>query len=103
VKAFIQTGTIMAAGLMLWLFFDFMYIRSGQNYNSVWSSDWFLYPLFTTLPASLYVICFNSLKHKPSAQRSFLSFIISGVLTFFWFLIAIPLVVNFHLFAGGTL
>ncbi|MCU7960405.1 MAG: hypothetical protein KZQ58_10495 [gamma proteobacterium symbiont of Bathyaustriella thionipta] len=102
-KIFIQIAAVMAASLMAWLFIEFMFVRSGQNHSSIWSSGWLVYTLFAIVPATLYFIFLPAFKHKSAAGQYLLPLVISALLTSLWLLIALPIVINFHLYIGGTL
>ncbi len=102
-KIVIQNIVIALLGLFALLFIDYMFVKSGQDHNSIWYSSWVNYLALAIVPVGFYVVNYFALSHKTAIAKYTLSFVISGLFTGIWFLVAFTIVANFHLYMGGTL
>lgn len=83
---------------------DYLFIRSGQNHESVWYSSWANIPAYAFAPIGFYWANLQLFLNEPKPWRHIYPAALAISLSGIWFfLIAIAVIINFHLAFGGRL
>ncbi len=102
-KRIISYIGVAILGLVIWIAVDYMFVKSGQDLESIWYSSWINVAVFLVAPTGFYILNYNALSEQSVIVRHILSLLISCALAGLWFLVAFFIVANFHLSIGGSL
>lgn len=83
---------------------DYFFVRSGQNPESIWNSSLLAFPAYAVAPFGFFWANFSHYCNESKPWRYIFPTVISIVLTIVWFyVVALPLLIGFHLAFGGSL
>ena len=103
-RIFLKNILVIVIALVPPIVVDYLYVRSGQDHGSIWSSSWVGIPSFALAPLGFYWANFSLFCNSAKPWRYLYLVAIAISLSVIWYLvIAIAVILNLHLVFGGHL
>jgi len=97
---------IVAGALFPLAIIDYLYVRSGQNNNSIWWSPWVNWPAILLVPIGFFWANWPAISKAPLplSGRIALNVVFAVVIAVVWFFVMVPtILLPFHIGFGGWL
>lgn len=89
--------------LVLWLLADYLYVRGGQDPTSPLQSSLLQVLILGAVPVGLGYINWPLCQRESGLATVGLTILLVAGLSAAWFFLALTVVINFHLWLGGSL
>jgi len=91
---------VASVALGMWLLIDYMYVKSGQNDESM-CPDALGYLLLILTPVGFYMVNQSFFRDRNDPSRHLYPILLAGAFTIVWFVVSFIIVTNFHFLIGG--
>jgi hypothetical protein len=102
VKTLLGVTILSLVALFLWLIDDYFFVKSGQPIN-YWSTGFIEKLAFLLLVLGYFTVSYRTLELSDVVKKLFISLLITAIAVPSFIFLSFLIVLNFHLFIGGTL
>jgi hypothetical protein len=101
----VAKNLLVAVGALVpLLVIDYFFVRSGQNPNSIWTSQWLSVPSLLVAPVGFFWANWGLVGSSPKMSQVLALVVLAIIASAMWFLLLAGTVVgNFHIAMGGRI